>query len=213
MKPALNAAAFIRQHTTLTCPAFAPGIYLYLASEITPLWQATEDYLSRHNIAPPFWAFAWPGAQALVWYIRSHPALVAGKTVLDFAAGSGLAAIACAQAGAQVEAVDIDKLASAAMALNAAANGVNITILEGDIVGSACRWDVILCGDVCYEAPMAGHILPWLRECAAKACVIIADPGRAYAPRDGLTEMARVSVPTLLELEDTPSREVVLWRL
>lgn len=204
---------FIRQHTQLTCPAFAPGIYLYLATEITPLWQATESFLSQHNIAPPFWAFAWPGAQALVWYISSHPELVAGRTVLDFAAGSGLAAIACAKAGARVEAVDIDPLASAAMALNAAANGVDITILEGDIVGSACRWDVILCGDVCYEAPMTGHILPWLRACAASACVIIADPRRAYVPREGLTEMARVSVPTLLELEDTPSREVVLWRL
>lgn len=213
MKPGSDPEAFIRQHTSLTCPAFVPGIHLYLASEITPLWQATEEFLSRHNIAPPFWAFAWPGAQALVWYIRAHPDLVAGKRVLDFAAGSGLAAIACAKAGAVVEAVDIDTLASTAMALNAAANGVEITILDGDIVGSDCRWDVILCGDVCYEAPMTGHILPWLRGCAASALVIIADPRRAYVPREGLAEMARVDVPTLLELEDTLSREVVLWRL
>lgn len=190
-----------------------PGIYLHLATEITPLWQASESFLSQHNIAPPFWAFAWPGAQALVWYIQNHPELVAGKHVLDFAAGSGLAAIACARTGAMVEAVDIDPLASAAIALNASANGVNIKVLEGDIVGSTCRWDVILCGDVCYEAPMTRHILPWLRDCAAKACVIIADPQRAYVPRGGMVEMARVSVPTLLELEDTLSRDVVLWRL
>jgi predicted nicotinamide N-methyase len=196
----------------LMSPALAPGIVLYLASEITPLWQASEGFLQRHNIAPPFWAFAWPGSQALAWYVARHPELVAGRHVLDFAAGCGLAAIACAKAGAVVDAADIDPLACAAMRLNAAANAVSLNILEGDIVGSACRWDVILCGDVCYEAPMAAHILPWLRESAASATVIMADPGRAYAPQDGFTEIARLRVPSLVELEDSDSREVVILR-
>ncbi len=206
------AAEFIKQHTMLMSPALAPGIVLYLASEITPLWQASEGFLQRHNIAPPFWAFAWPGSQALAWYVARHPELVAGRHVLDFAAGCGLAAIACAKAGAVVDAADIDPLACAAMRLNAAANAVSLNILEGDIVGSPCRWDVILCGDVCYEAPMAAYLLPWLRESAASATVIMADPGRAYAPQDGFTEIARLSVPSLVELEDSDSREVVILR-
>ncbi|HQU05240.1 MAG TPA: methyltransferase, partial [Acidocella sp.] len=54
---------FIRHFTSLECPAFVPGILLCLATEITPLWQATEAFLQQHNIAPPFWAFAWPGSQ------------------------------------------------------------------------------------------------------------------------------------------------------
>ncbi len=207
-----SPAAFILNHTALSSPALAPGIVLHLATEITPLWKASEAFLNRHNIAPPFWAFAWPGSQALAWYIERYPGLVAGRSVLDFAAGSGLAAIACARAGAIVDAVDIDPLAATAMTLNAAANAVNINILADDIVGSPCRWDVIICGDVCYEAPMAGHILPWLRACVADCLVIMADPGRAYAPRDGFTELARITVPTLLDLEDTTSREVVLLR-
>jgi predicted nicotinamide N-methyase len=207
-----DAAAFIQEHTALTSPAFVPGIVLHLATEITPLWQASEAFLAQNNIAPPFWAFAWPGSQALAWYIGQHPQLVTGKRVLDFAAGSGLAAIACAKAGAAVDAVDIDQLAAVAMALNAAANHVTLNILQGDIVGTACRWDVILCGDVCYEAPMAAHILPWLRACAATAMVIMADPKRAYAPKDGFTEIARITIPTLLELEDRAAREVVLLR-
>lgn len=207
-----DAAAFIKNHTVLTSPAFAPGIVLHLATEITPLWQASEAFLAQHDMAPPFWAFAWPGSQALAWYIGEHPELVAGRRVLDFAAGSGLAGIACAIAGAIVDTAEIDKLACVAMALNAAANQVTLNILEADIVGAACCWDVIICGDVCYEAPMAARILPWLRACAETATVIMADPKRAYAPKDGFTVLARVSVPTLLELEDSPAREVILLR-
>lgn len=190
-----------------------PGILLCLATEITPLWQATEAFLQQHNIAPPFWAFAWPGSQALAHYVTANPHIVAGKRVLDFAAGSGLAAIACAKLGAEVEAADIDRLAKVAMGMNAAANGVALEVLAEDVVGQDCRWDVILCGDVCYEAPMTRHILPWLRRCAAHALVIIADPGRAYVPRDGFTELARFVVPTSLVLENATSRQVVLMRL
>ena len=138
---------------------------------------------------------------------------MAGKRVLDFAAGSGLAGIACAQAGAAlVEAAEIDPFAAAAIALNAAENDCEITVLLDDVVGSPCRWDVILCGDVCYEAPMARHIMPWLRRCAAQALVLMADPGRKYAPSEDRL-VARYEVPTSLELEDSASRWVGLMRL
>ena len=61
------------------------------------------------------------------------------------------------------------------------------------MVGAPCRWDVILAGDVCYEAPMTGHILPWLRRMAAAGAeVLLADPGRAYLPREGLEVVYRL---------------------
>jgi len=204
---------FILEHTFPGTAALVPEVTLYLASAITPIWQASEDWLEARNIAPPFWAFAWPGSQALARHVLDHPGLVAGKRVLDFAAGGGLAAIACALAGAAcVEAAEIDPLADVAIALNAAANGVAVGI-AGDVVGQACRWDLILCGDVCYEAPMAGHILPWLRRMAATAEVWMADPGRSYLPRDGMAAFGRFVVPTTLELEDRTEREVVLYRV
>lgn len=191
-----------------------PEISLHLASEITPIWQATEAWLAARNVDPPFWAFAWPGGQALARHVLDNPASVAGKRVLDFAAGCGIAAIACALAGAgSVEAAEIDPLAAAAVRLNTAVNRVAVTALEQDVVGGPCRWDLILCGDVCYEAPMSGHILPWLREMAREAEIWIADPGRAYLPREGLTEFARFAVPTTLELEDRTERVVSLYRL
>jgi predicted nicotinamide N-methyase len=205
---------FIRANTNLGFAPLVPEIALYLASEITPIWQATEDWLAAHALAPPFWAFAWPGGQALARHVLDNPELVAGKRVLDFAAGGGIAAIACARAGAAtVEAAEIDILAQTAIEMNAGVCEVFVTVPEGDVVGSACRWDVILCGDICYEMPMTDHILPWLRDMARHSDVWIADPGRAYLPKEGLSILARYLVSTTLELEDRATREVILYRV
>jgi predicted nicotinamide N-methyase len=205
---------FVRSQTTLARASLVPEITLHLATEITPIWQATEDWLAAHNVEPPFWAFAWPGGQALARHILDHPSCAAGRRVLDFAAGGGIAAIACALGGAaSVEAAEIDPLARAAIGLNAAANGVSVSAADTDVIGTDCRWDLILCGDVCYEAPMTAHIMPWLDRMARETEVWLADPGRAYLPREGLTAFAEYRVPTSLELEDRVERQVTLYRL
>lgn len=207
-------AAFIRANTALASPALIPEIRLHLATEITPMWQATEAFLAAEGLAPPFWAFAWPGSIAMARHLLDHPALGAGRRVLDFAAGGGLAAIAAARVGAAaVEANEIDPLAIAAIGLNAAENRAHVAPMAGDIVGSACRWDLILAGDVCYEAPMTRHILPWLRRMAAEAEVWVADPGRAYLPGQGMEILAEYDVPTTRELEDRVTRLTRLYRL
>ena len=211
--PAAAAEAFISASTVLATAPHVPEIQLHLATQITPIWQATETWMAEHNVEPPFWAFAWPGGQALARRILDDPALVAGRRVLDFAAGGGIAAIACALAGAlSVEAAEIDDLALAAITLNATANSTRVTLAH-DVVGAPCRWDLILCGDVCYEAPMTGHIMPWLTAMAKTAEVWIADPGRAYLPKTGLARLATYQIETTLELEDRPSREVTIYRL
>lgn len=204
---------FVRASTAVDRHALVPEIALYLASEITPIWLATEAWLRETGTSPPFWAFAWPGSAAMARRILDHPELVAGRRVLDFAAGGGLAAIACAMSGAaRVEAAEIDPLARAAIAVNAKLNDVPIEIL-GDVVGADCLWDLILCGDVCYEAPMTAHILPWLRRMATQTEVWVADPGRAYLPHEGMREIGRMVVPTTMELEDHTERMVTLWRV
>ncbi len=211
---ARDAERFVRDHTALAHAQLVPEFELHLATEITPIWTATEAWLERTGTAPPFWAFAWPGGQTLARLMLDQPSLVAGRRVLDFAAGCGIAAIAAARAGAaDVEAADIDSLALAAVRLNASSAGVAVRATAQDVVGAPCRWDLILCGDVCYEAPMTGHILPWLRSMAQDAEVWVADPGRAYLPRDGMREIARFQVPTTLELEDRTTRETTIYRL
>jgi predicted nicotinamide N-methyase len=206
---------FIRAQTAIGVAPLVPEIRLHLASEITPIWQATEGFLAEEGIEPPFWAFAWPGGIATARLLLDEPGRVRGRRVLDFAAGGGIAAIAAALAGAAlVEAAEIDPMATAAIRVNAALNGVAVAAPEGDMVGSPCRWDTVLAGDVCYEAPMTGHILPWLRGLAtAGAEVLLADPGRAYLPKTGLVPVYRLAVPTTRELEDRLMREVTLYRL
>jgi predicted nicotinamide N-methyase len=207
------AESFIQANTVLTTAPQVPEVRLHLATEITPIWQASEAWLAERDMEPPFWAFAWPGGLALARHVLDNPALTVGKRVLDFATGGGVAAIACALAGAaMVEAAEIDPLALVAVGLNAKANDVEV-VLVGDVVGAACRWDLILCGDVCYEAQMTDHIMPWLTDMARSAEVWIADPGRAYLPQTGLEVLASYRIDTTLELEDRTSRDVVLYRL
>jgi predicted nicotinamide N-methyase len=96
----VDRAVFVRHKTAIIVPPLVPEIRLHLATEITPIWQATEETLARSALPLPFWAFAWAGAQALARYILDHPEQVAGRFVLDFGAGSGLVAISAAKAGA-----------------------------------------------------------------------------------------------------------------
>jgi predicted nicotinamide N-methyase len=211
----VSARGFIAAQTAVAYAPLVPEIALHLATEITPIWQASEAFLAQAGIEPPFWAFAWPGGQALARAVLDAPEMVRGLRVLDFAAGCGIAAIAAARAEAAfVEASEIDPVAAEAIAMNAALNGVAVAALAEDVVGSAARWDVILAGDVCYEAPMTAHILPWLRAMAAAGVtVLLADPGRAYLPREGLAPLGTHAVPTSLELEDRTERLVTIARL
>jgi predicted nicotinamide N-methyase len=209
-----GAETFIRANTELGHAPLVPELWLHLATEITPIWQASEAWVGLNNIAPPFWAFAWPGSQAMARHVLDTPGLAAGRRVLDFAAGGGLAALAAAPAGAaRAQANDVDPLAMAAIGLNAAANALVVDVLDDDPIGRPCRWDLIMAGDVCYEASMALHILPWLRTMADCAEVWVADPGRAYLPHSGLERLADYNVPTTLELEDQPHRRTVIYRL
>ncbi len=136
--------------------------------------------------------------------------------MLDFAAGSGLAGIAAARAGAsRVEAAEVDRFAAAAIGLNAALNGIAVEVVEDDLVGAANPgWDLVLAGDVCYERPMAEAVESWLKTLAAEGTgTLLGDPGRGFLPRAGLERVIAYSVKTTRELEDTDVRNAVVWRI
>ena len=185
-----------------------------LADEAVPLWLKTEAELGEMGLAPPFWAFAWTGGQALARYVLDHPESVRGRRALDFASGSGLVAIAAARAGAaQVEANDIDGFALAAIALNAEANGVEVLVRAGDLVGRDEGWEVVLAGDVSYERDMAARVTDWLERLARRGAeVLIGDPGRTYLPRERLEKIAEYNVPVTRELEDSEIKRTGIYR-
>ena len=211
----MNAAEFVRTNTALIAPPLVPEIRLHLATEVVPLWRKTEEQLEAEGVPPPYWAFAWAGGQALARYILDNPEIVRGGAVLDFGSGSGLVAIAAMKAGAgSAIAADVDAFALAAIALNADTNGVAVETTADDLIGSDSRWDVILCGDMCYERPLAERLLTWLRQRASGSTrVLLGDPGRSYFPKSGVDRLATYHVQTTRDLEDREIRETSVYRL
>jgi predicted nicotinamide N-methyase len=211
--------AFIQANTRLLpVPGLAAGgvpLRLWQADAVTPIWSATETDLNRQGIDPPFWAFPWSGGQAIAQLILQQPEIVQGKRVLDIACGSGLIAIAAALAGAaQVTANDIDPLCEAAAGLNAAANGVTVNWLGGDLLGGpAPEVDVIVAGDVFYQRQMADRFVEWLSRAAGGAAVYAGDPGRAYAPGNLAAPVAEYDIDTSLDLESAVFRRTRVWKL
>jgi len=206
--------AFILENTRLQRPPHTPELQLHLADEITPIWRMTEEELDRLGLPPPFWAFAWAGGQALARYLLDHPAEVAGQPAVDFATGSGLVAIAAMKAGAaRVLGADIDVFCRAAVELNATANGVTVAFTERDLLNTPPPTSgVLTAGDICYEQPLAGRVLQWLRSAHdAGARVLIGDPGRTYFPKDGLVRLAEYQVETTRELEDFAVKRTGVW--
>jgi predicted nicotinamide N-methyase len=208
--------AFIRANTRRQRPPHTPEIELHLADELTPIWRLTEEALGELGLEPPFWAFAWAGGQALARYLLDNPALVAGKRVFDFATGSGLVAIAAMKAGAaEATGCDIDRFCDAAVRLNAAANGVEVGFVHGDILDRPPpEAEVFLAGDIAYEQPLAGRVRAWLGEARRRGAeVLIGDPRRTYFDPAGLEPLAEYSVETTRELEDFAIKRAGVWRM
>ncbi len=209
-------ADFIRENTELLPVASTPRIKLHVAGESMPLWQRSTEDLDAIGISHlPFWASAWVGGQALARFVLDTPETVRGKRVLDIATGSGIVGIAAALAGAaHVVANDIDPMALEAARMNAAANGVTLELQHGDITGApATEVDVILCGDVFYEKPMADAMFNWLEQSRRHVDdILIGDPGRSYLPFERLEKLAQYEMPAMRPLEDSETMQTTIWR-
>jgi len=217
--PEPSAQQIILASTQLRPVALVPEIRLHQASEPIGLWQRTELAAGRTDLDPPFWAFAWPGGQALARHLLDHPEAVQGRRVIDIASGSGLVAIAAAKAGAAaVTAYDIDPVAAAAITVNADANGVAVLAVCADVLDTGSpAWpdvDVVLAADAFYERGLAGRVTRFLERARARGAeVLVGDFGRAYLPRDRLTALAAYDVPGLSVLEDSDVKRTTIWAL
>ncbi len=199
-----DPAAFITSHLRLAPIPGIPALKRYAPHPGSGLGRLAEQ-----QDASPYWAYLWSGGLALAAWLTEHPAEAAGRRVLDYGTGSGLVAMVAARAGARsVIAIDRDPFARAATALNAAANGLEIAI--ADTVPDPASFDLVLAGDVFYDATAAQTSLIALdafRELGIP--VLVGDPGRKDLPLDRLTAIASYDVPEFGGVPGTTVRSSV----
>jgi len=157
IQPHLRAARIV--------PAELPGcggLRLFLLNDDFPHDALSPEEMDWALNEPSYWLFCWASGLAQARRILAEPALVRGKTVLDFGAGSGVVAVAAALAGAaRVVACDIDPVSLEAAAANAALNGVTLE-LAGDFFALEERFDVLFGADVLYDAANRGFLPAFL---------------------------------------------------
>lgn len=208
--------SLVLARTRLQAPPAVPELMLQLADDMDAAWASLQAELDDGDLPPPFWAFAWLGGQAVARHLLDAPQLVRGRSVLDLATGSGLCALAAARAGAaRVLAVDVDPYAVEAARVNAAHNGCAVEVRCADLLDDPPPpYDVVLAGDVFYDAELSERVRPWLLAArAAGALVVVGDPGRHYLPRLLLDERAGYDVPTTRELEGVEVKRVAVYTL
>lgn len=188
----LSPEDFIRTRFVLEPLAFYPEIALYHPTPRSGL----IGFLAGQGRAddPPYWAYAWAGGAALALYLRDHPEIVAQRNVLDVGSGSGLVALAAARAGAsRIVAFEPDPIGRVALGLNAEANDVALVLGAADEPA-----DIVLAGDVFYDATIAALSLPVLKAHAARgAQVFVGDPFRRDLPLSHLHQMEDYWVPDM----------------
>ena len=183
---------------SLATPALLPELRLYRAGPHSGVGRLASSG------GAPYWAYPWAGGLALARYLLDHPEIVAEKRVVDLGAGGGLVAIAAMKAGArEATAIDVDPDAIEMIALNAEANAVAVAALCGDpLDGPAPAVDLVLVGDLFYEAGLAARATAFLDRCRlAGVGALIGDPWRAHLPRARLSQLAEYQ---LADFGDAP---------
>jgi len=185
-------------------PPLVPELELWLMGNDVDLEAGCAELAPGEP--PPFWAFCWGSGQALARHLLDRPERVAGKRVVDLGAGSGIAGLAAARAGAeQVIALDLDPQARQAVACNAALNGLHIEIA----LETPAEWDLMLAADVLYETGLRDWVLG---EARRRGPILLADPERTGTPRPDHPMLTRVAATTFPDV-DSPRTSVALYDL
>jgi predicted nicotinamide N-methyase len=196
-----------------------PALCAPIALRLKPDREAFEEFRcrlpARFGPAPPYWAVAWPGGQALGRYLLDNP-IVCGSNVVDLGTGCGVAAIAASLAGARaVQAVDCDPVALAAVRVNAHLNDVSIEALQSEWARTKLEGvHAVLAGDLWYEAHVARSATQFLRRIAgAGVLVLVGDPGRTHFPRIRRRLLASYPVAVSEEFETSAHITAAVWQL
>ncbi|MBW2702025.1 MAG: methyltransferase [Deltaproteobacteria bacterium] len=214
----MDPRQIILKHTRISSPPLCPEIRMHLITEACPLWRASDQDLEKLGLDEPFWGFAWAGGQALARYLLDHPELAKGRRVLDIGCGGGIEAIAAALCGAiEVEAWDVDPLAIEALRLNAALNHTLVRGRHGDPMQApdTTSADLILAGDMSYDAAITNQIIDWLRaHHRSGAKILLADPKRGFFKgANDFSIIANLNAPSDVDVDGRYMRQTTIYGL
>ena len=155
----------------------------------------------------PYWAYLWPGGSAHIQHMLDDPAVGQARDIFDFGCGSGMAGIVAKSLGAaRVSCFDSDPVARAACRLNASLNCQSVDIIADSTKMIDARFDLILAGDVFYDAEVADSSLNLFHAAHGRgARILVGDIGRRYLPRHALREIANYSVKEVGTRANSPA--------
>ncbi|XP_036330394.1 electron transfer flavoprotein beta subunit lysine methyltransferase-like isoform X2 [Rhagoletis pomonella] len=222
----IDIERIILQETKISRDHLTPEIALYLITPDCRLFNEPVPSIDSSIMfkTDPFWAFYWPGGQAISRYILDNPSLITGKSVLDVGSGCGASTVAALMQKAKyVVANDIDEVAGYAAVLNSQLNDVDYTrlhICTENLTAAApqsIKEDVILLGDVFYDEEFAAVLQPWLKSLRnAGKQILVGDPGRHSLTEDRRCDMRHAAKYELTEsgcIENNGFKFVNVWEL
>jgi predicted nicotinamide N-methyase len=177
--------AAIKRATAPARSSLCPEIWLRRNPDFEAVWALQAAVAGSASSAPPYWAHAWPGGEALARYLLDNPDITRNRRVLDIGSGSGICAIAAAITGAAyVEAVDTDPWAVDAICINARLNRVQLSPRAVGFPDTGDGHDVVLAADLWYERFFAQSVTTHLVALARRGVtVLLGDSNRAHFPK------------------------------
>lgn len=190
--------AYVSIQTLPQCPE----IKLWLVDPKPMQRPFNQEEILSIQANPAYWAFCWASGQVLARHILDNPQLVRNKRIMDFGAGSGVVAIACAMAGAKsVIACDIDTEALLSCQENAKLNQVTFE-LHPNLFEFDQELDVLIAADVLYDK----ENLPLLDVFLKKAPEVLVADSRVknfdFPPYKAIGKIDSFTVPDLDELDE-----------
>lgn len=224
----------LHTHAPLREVPLCPGLRAFHAEDELPLWQAVEHTVGEPTEAP-FYAVAWPGAQAIARAMQDGLVDVRGLRVLDLGCGGGLVAIAAAAGGAtQVTAIDVDPLALSTTRALASSHRVHVDtralglelngkqrVEDTALAPLLLNTDLLCVADLVYSRALGKALcrtLRFLQVHQPSTITLIADSGRPYFAETvrgpcALNPLARHEVAVPRSLDGADVRRVSVYTL
>ena len=189
-----------------------PELRLWLLSADFPRGPLHPDVARAVIERPAYWAFCWASGQVLARELLDHPERVRGRRVMDFGAGSGVAGIAAAMAGAtEVLCCDLDEDARLACQSNAELNRVSVQVIED--WRAAGEIDLLIIADVLYDRANLPLLNELCRNLRPPADILLADSRIRPEDLRDWTQYSSTQADTIPDLDESPLfRTVRLYR-